>query len=260
MVWSEQVFRYCERGYDPSLWAEPLNVLSSLAFVAAAAIGAVRLRDARASLRRGENAVIAALIVLVACIGAGSVSFHMLATRWSQAADVMPIGLFMALYLAVALRVMFGWAWKLVVLGLSVLLALIVLAASACPPDATAPAGYCLNGTITYAPAWLALTALGAILGRQRHKAAPLLLTASAVFFAGMGLRAADLALCDLTRVAGEPRGLHALWHLLNAVVIYLLLEAALRAAPRLPDRAPHPIRGAHADVVEPVDTQDLKS
>ena len=34
----EKIFIYCERGQDPSFWAEPLNAVSNAAFIIAALV------------------------------------------------------------------------------------------------------------------------------------------------------------------------------------------------------------------------------
>lgn len=41
MSWVEQVFNYCERGADPSFWAEPVNAVSNGAFLVAAVLAIV---------------------------------------------------------------------------------------------------------------------------------------------------------------------------------------------------------------------------
>jgi len=99
--WWDQVFRYCERGSDPSFWAEPLNAVSNAAFILAAiAAGISYTRRPRNEPAPG----VIALILLVFIIGIGSFLFHTFATRWAAMADVIPIGIFMLSYLGYALR------------------------------------------------------------------------------------------------------------------------------------------------------------
>jgi hypothetical protein len=232
MFWSEQVFRYCERGADPGFWAEPLNALSNLAFV----IGAAWAARCLARERRGEPArEEAALVVLVAVIGVGSFLFHTFATRWAALADVAPIGIFMLAYLAYALRAFLRLGWMATAAGLAVFVAALHLAGSVlCSRGgligvAQAARGPCLNGTLGYLPAWLAMAGIGGILAWRLHPAGRLLLAASGVFLASMLLRTVDLEVCTLTQLAGRPLGTHVWWHLLNATTLTMLLAAAIR-------------------------------
>ncbi len=230
MSWSDQVFRYCERGSDPSFWAEPLNALSNGAFLVAAMAAAIAL----ARQRRPEPALgIWALIGLVFVIGVGSLLFHTFATRWSAQADVIPIGIFMLAYLGYALRLYLKLGWVWVALGLAVFIGALQLAGDIqCRPglfsSSSAP-GPCLNGTAGYVPAFLAMAGIGAVLQIRKHPAARYLLLASVTFLISMVFRTVDVELCSLTRVAGSAIGTHFLWHLLNATTLYLLLMAAVR-------------------------------
>ena len=81
MAWSEQLFRYCERGADAAFWAEPLNALSNIAFLVAALAAGRELAGRPTGGRRHFEAL---LVVLVAVIGIGSFLFHTLATRWAM--------------------------------------------------------------------------------------------------------------------------------------------------------------------------------
>jgi hypothetical protein len=231
MTWSEQVFRYCERGQDTGFWAEPLNAITNAAFLLAALAAATDLqkRDPR-----DRDLAAAALILLVCVIGAGSFLFHTLATRWAGLADTLPIVTFMLAYLGYALRVYLGLGWSWTALGLGgFFVALQYADTIPCRPGlvsvAEAAPGPCLNGTVGYIPAFLAMLGIGATLALRRHPAAGYLLGASGVFFLSMGFRTVDLEICALTRVGGRALGTHFLWHLLNAATLYLLLRAAVR-------------------------------
>ena len=234
MSWSEQVFRYCERGQDPSLWAEPFNALSNLGFLAVASVLAVAMRRLPSKTPAADRAVLAALIALVAAIGVGSFLFHTFATRWSRLADVVPIGVFMAVYLAFALRVFLEASWQATGLVIAAFAVATGLASSlACPRALVGVIDIarepCLKGTMGYAPALLALVVTGTLLHR-RHAAASRLLLAAALFVCAMLLRWLDRDLCAMTALLGRVRGTHALWHLLNAATLYVLLAAAMDA------------------------------
>ena len=241
MGWHEQLFRYCERGLDPSFWAEPFNAVSNLAFLAVAAVMFGRLRRLPSTVPAGHRAALHLLVALVAVVAAGSFLFHTFATRWALIADVAPIGIFMTVYLAFALRAMLGLGWTSTgSIMAAFLAATVVLSNIACPSKAAygvlpvmgqlAVRGEpCLKGTIGYVPALLALVVTGCLI-RRRHPASRDLLAAAAIFFCAMLLRWLDRDLCRVTWVFGAVRGTHALWHLLNAATIALLMSAAIKA------------------------------
>lgn len=230
MAWSDQLFRYCERGADPTFWAEPVNAVTNLAFVAAALLGARYLW--RAPNRSGLVSE-AMLVALVFVIGAGSFLFHTFATRWASLADVIPIGLFMLGYFAYALRRFIGLSRPAVVLGVVGFIAALWWAGDISCSPAFLPVSNalelpCLNGTAGYLPALIALLGIGGVLVMRRHAAGTALSVAGAVFFASMAFRTLDFEICRSTVTFGHAIGTHFLWHVLNAIVLFLLLRAAL--------------------------------
>lgn len=229
MAATDRIFAYCERGSDASFWAEPLNAVSNAAFILAALAAAHGLRQRGA----GQPAAVATLIFTVFAIGIGSFLFHTYATRWAALADVLPILVFMLAYLGYALRTYLGlaWVWIAVMLG-GFVWGLHLAGAIECRAlfgIAAFSHGPCLNGTLRYAPAFVALLATAALLAFLRHPAAVYLGGAGLVFLVSMTFRSVDFALCDQTRFFGPPLGTHALWHLCNAATLYILLLAAIR-------------------------------
>lgn len=231
MSWSDQIFRYCERGVEPSFWAEPLNAATNAAFLLAGFAALVEIAR-KPSGERTIAGILLALLVLV--IGTGSFLFHTYATRWAAIADTGPIGLFMLAYLAYALRVLLRLPWLATAAGVVLFVAALKIAGDIeCRPGllavTAAARGPCLNGTAGYLPAFLAMAGIGLVLAVQRHPAWRYLLPAALVFLVSMAFRTIDLEVCALTRVLGKARGTHFLWHLLNATTLYLLLLAAIR-------------------------------
>lgn len=226
MSWSEQVFRYCERGADPALWAEPANALTNAAFLAAAAWAWSGARRQRGAMQPGVRSAADALTLIVAVIGIGSFLFHTTATRWGMVADVAPIGLFMLAYLAFALRVLLRCSGVATVLWLAAFVA--ALAAAGAPRCGGGP---CLEGSPGYLPALAALIAIGAVLSARSHGAAPAVLGAGGLFAVSLTLRTLDRALCPWTALGGRALGTHFAWHLINAALLALLLRAAYAAA-----------------------------
>src|SRR5690242_17361257 len=102
------VDHYCERT-SAAFDAEPVNALTNLAFPIGAAL--LWFRRERKSLGDGRG-MIAALIIAMAAIGFGSLLFHVVGTRWAEWGDVIPILVFILLYLWFVLTHLFGWsAW-----------------------------------------------------------------------------------------------------------------------------------------------------
>lgn len=221
MALTDQIFGYCERGLDAGFLAEPLNAVSNAMFFVAAALG-WRAWQQQPADERGWPEL--ALVGLVGLIGVGSTLFHTFATRWAAIADAAPIGLFMLAYMGYVLRRFcgFGWGWVAGVLAL--FLASFPLAAGI-----TCGARPCLNGSVAYVPALLALGLVTVALARIRHPAWRHLCVATALFAVSLAARSVDRALCPYTIISGRAAGTHALWHVLNGCLLLVLLLAAIR-------------------------------
>jgi len=87
--------------------------------------------------------------------------------------------------------------------------------------------GPCLNGSVGYLPAFAAMLGIGAILVIRKTGVARYVFGAALVFAVSLSLRSIDRIACDSTNLFGAPIGTHFLWHVLNAVTLYLLLHAA---------------------------------
>ncbi|ALK08876.1 ceramidase domain-containing protein [Blastochloris viridis] len=216
--WSTPVDIYCERT-TAALWAEPLNAATNAAFVVAA-VAALALW--RRSGRRGDWPALV-LIAVTALVGVGSLLFHTVATRWAGLADVIPIMVFIVVYLVLALRRVLGLGLIATGAGLA-----LFFAVSAAMPALVRLAPGPWASSQSYFPALIALVTVGAI-GRAMPAAAGVrasadaLLLAAGLFTVSLIARMADLPLCDAL-----PSGTHFLWHLLNATVLYVLLRAAI--------------------------------
>jgi len=231
MTWTDKIFAYCERAGDPGFWAEPFNAASNAAFLVAAFAGAILLsRRPGAAERRAEWG----LVGLIAVIGTGSFLFHTYATRWASVADTAPIGLFMIGYLAYALRRFVGLGIP-AVLGLVGIFVLALRAAGTIPCDpallpVTIAAGRpCFNGSLGYVPALGALVLVGGTLIVRRHPAGWPVVLAGAIFAVSLAMRTLDFEVCAGTQILGRARGTHAVWHVLNALVLFTLLATAIR-------------------------------
>ena len=221
-----KIFVYCERGFDPGFLAEPTNAVTNAAFVIAglAAIGLLRRLPSEQ-----RHIVHWLLCLLVIAIGVGSFLFHTFATRWAALADVLPIALFMLLYLGTACVFFLQAGLWLTALFLAGFVGLLSAAGGLC-----GEAGLCLNGSEGYLPALVALLGIGTWLAAKRHPAAPSILAAGLVFAVSITLRSLDRAMCEVLTVGEYTLGSHFLWHLLNAVTLYLLLRAAITYRPKV--------------------------
>lgn len=203
---------YCER-LGPGLLAEPVNAATNAAFLVAAWLLWRQFPRERGGAP--DSTLLIALIALIAAVGIGSTLFHMLATGWALWLDLLPILAFQIVFLWCYARRIIGWTPAAAAAFAATFLALALYSRQF--PEL-------LNGSLTYAPAMAVLTAL-AVYHRAAGKPGPWLLTAAAATFAvSLLLRTIDAAVC-----AAFPTGTHFLWHLLNAVVLYLCARAAIR-------------------------------
>lgn len=258
MTFGEHVFLYCERGTNEALWAEPINAISNAGFFLAALIFWQLILWRPRAERSADHYLLVALVFL---IGFGSLAFHLYADEGTALADIIPIGVFMLVYLGFALNRFLG-----VPPGWTVFLAVIFtgLVGAAMHvhcwdggigwPGGAPDAKPCLNGSMAYLPALGALIIVGMVAAERGHKAAPYVLWAAVVFTISIILRSVDMALCDKVVIEGRNVGTHFVWHLLNAVVIFLLLRASLEsgykevaAAEPEPVPAPMPVEAVPA-------------
>ena len=172
--------------------------------------------------RQGRDRPVEALTLLVAIIGIGSFLFHTMPQRWTLLADVVPIQLFALLYFGLALSRFLGLSALSAALGAILFLAACFgLASMLAPP---LPAG--MRGSAGYAGFLIGLfgVALAARL-RGDGATATRIAVAGLVFAASLSFRSLDSVLCGAI-----PFGLHWGWHLLNGLLLYLLLRAAILA------------------------------
>lgn len=209
---------YCER-LDPGFWAEPLNAVSNAAFLIGALIA---WRVARAEGRSGDWAV-RALVAIVTAIGIGSFLFHTFATRWASTADVIPILLFILLYLHLAtVRYLVLPVWA----GIGAA-ALFFPSSMAIGWTIQAVLGP-LNGSAGYGAVLVVIWGYGAaLIWSGRPGAGRGLLIGGAVLFVSIAMRTLDDqdgALC-----AALPTGTHFVWHLLNGAMLSWMIVVMIR-------------------------------
>lgn len=207
---TQHVDIYCER-VDASYWSEPVNALTNLSFLIAAAIMYSRVR--------GQGMPLAvALCGLLVAIGVTSYLWHTHAQPWASALDVFSIAAFVLTYIFAANR--FYW-------GLSPLWAVVATAGffpwtAALFPVFDAMPFFTISNA--YWPIALLIAAYAVAL-RHRHPATARglgigagILTVSLIF------RSIDEAVCPAISV-----GTHPIWHLLNGVMLGWMIEVLRR-------------------------------
>lgn len=214
MNWLESIDLYCERT-SPELWSEPLNALSNLAF-----IGAAALLWRRAGGRHSSGDI-RLLLALIAAVGIGSLVFHTLATRWAALLDIVFIAFFVLVYYQRFQVRLLGKSpaasWRGV--GAFVLLAVLFGSATRLLPPIA------LNGSEIYLPPFALLLVCARQARGRAAQTARWLTLAGALFLVSITCRAIDQAICP-----AWPLGSHFGWHLVNAAMLYSCLRGLLAA------------------------------
>ncbi|HTN76040.1 MAG TPA: ceramidase domain-containing protein, partial [Pirellulaceae bacterium] len=184
--------------------------LTNLAFIIASLFG-WRL----AAWRKRLSGEIKLLLALAAAIGVGSFLFHTLATEATKWLDLLPIFLYQLWFLWIYARRFLHWRPD-TASAFVVSFFCIMLAAQFLPTR-------WLNGSLSYAPAFVVLLCLGIHHYQTARQERWLLLAAVACFSIALVFRSIDTAVCEQF-----PLGTHFLWHLCNGGLIYLTLRAAI--------------------------------
>ncbi len=202
MDWTAAVDGYCER-VGPAFWAEPVNALTNLAFVFAALFMWPRVG--------GIGRLLCAVLF---AIGVGSFLFHTFAQPWAGLADVLPILVFILIYIFAANRDFWGLGrWP--ALGLTALF--IPYAAALTPVFGLIPG---IGGSASYAPVPLLIAIYAVLLRRRAPETAKGLALGAALLVVSLTARTVDEPLCGVL-----PVGTHFLWHVLNAVMLGWMIE-----------------------------------
>jgi hypothetical protein len=204
----ETVDLYCERT-SPDFWAEPVNALTNALFLVGAWFG-----WRRANIQGAGSLGVWLLLALMCAIGVGSFLFHTFATNWSRLLDVLPILLFQLVYVWLYCReiakIHFTYA-----LGIALGYFVATIIGRQFPQV--------LNGSLIYAPAMIVLLVLGIYHVATRRIERYIVLGATGVFVVSLTSRTVDNAVCHYF-----PLGSHFMWHVCNALVLYLLLRGLL--------------------------------
>ncbi len=210
MEWTDQFDGYCER-VDFTYWSEPINALTNAAFLIAALIMWRRTRGADLPLAT-------VLVVILAAIGVGSYLFHTHATVWAVTADVVPIVLFILVYVYVANLHYWElkWPWALLLTA-----GFIPYAAGMVQLFGALPF---FQVSAAYWPVPLLILAYAYLLRQRMPQTAFGLALGAGILIVSLTFRSIDEAVCD-----SFPAGTHFLWHILNGVMLGWMIEVYRR-------------------------------
>ncbi len=205
------VSQYCER-FDGSFWAEPANAISNVAFfmTAAGILWVLRYKGRR-------DLPVIGLSALIACVGVASFLFHTQPTPVTGALDVLSIALFILAVFFVAIMRLFalGMAGTGLVtagfLGFCLMISRIL--------------GPTMGISAIYAGPLLSLFAIAAAIAPRNRKLAFHFAMTGLMFTLSVSFRIMDQPACSWF-----PIGTHFMWHVLNAVVAYMLLRLVIHA------------------------------
>jgi hypothetical protein len=208
--WTRHIDAYCERT-DPTYWSEPVNAVTNAAFLIAAWIMWRRVRGQGLPLAVG-------MVGILAAIGVGSYLFHTYAQVWSAMADVLPIVLFILLYVFAATRDFLGMR-PLVAAGVTVLF--IPYAAAVGALFGLMPF---FEVSSFYWPVPVLILVYAALLSFRAPATARGLALGAAVLVASLTFRSVDETFCAVV-----PFGTHFMWHILNGVMLGWMIEVYRR-------------------------------
>lgn len=221
MELNQTLNNYCER-IGPEFWAEPWNAVTNAVFLIAALAAFVMWRK-----KTPDDGVGLLLIAIVFATGIGSFLFHTFATRWAMLADIIPITLFIHIYLLCALRRFLCLPW--VVVG-AMLIGYFVL--SPMVGEVWQPV---IGSSAFYLPALLAIFVVGGFFhGRNARFGRDVLLT-GVLFAMSLTFRSLDGHVCG-----DFARGTHFMWHICNGVVLFSLLRVLIAQRAEYTNRRSH--------------------
>lgn len=212
MSLTHQMDVYCER-VDFSFWAEPFNATTNVAFIIAAFFVWRFARQMNVTDQRSVQS----LTILLILIGIGSFAFHTFATRWAALADMIPIITAIATFFYVTLTRIFDVRPLYAAIG--------ILYFPIAGYISYAPLFDVLGSSKSYIPALFMLIAFAIYAVRRNLHSAHYIIMAFLVFSLSLLSRTLDDHICTLW-----PYGTHFMWHILNAITLYLCLRFYIQA------------------------------
>ena len=206
----QQIDGYCERT-DFTYWSEPVNAVTNLSFILAAIFMYYRVRD-----RDMPLAVV--LCAITFAIGVGSYLFHTHATVWAVILDVLPIGLYILVYLY-GVNTAFCGVPKWRAAGFT---ALYIPYALVLTPLLEGLPFFGISNFYWTVP--ILIFAYAAFLRKSYPDTSFNMSAGAALLCLSISLRSIDETFC-----AGFPLGTHFLWHILNGIMLGWMIETYRR-------------------------------
>jgi hypothetical protein len=136
-----------------------------------------------------DDPLLAAIVNMVSIVGLGSFAFHTLAVRWASWADVLPILIFMLLYIWVLMRRYFAWPTGLASPALLAFL-LLTIGLEAVVPEQV------LWGGAMYVPTVTVFVAVAIAPNPCSRDVRKTITVAASLFLVGFMFRTLDAPLC----------------------------------------------------------------
>lgn len=213
-------FGVCERAHETHWYAEPLNVLSNLAFIYVA-VAIYRYYHRHEDLERRWIWDVHTLTFLALMIGVNSIIFHLFPNRLTELMDTIPIVIFIMIYFTSVLFRIGGVNLYQSIICLVAFVGFSHMLVHQFPRA--------LNDSIGYLSSMIALVMIAVYLHLKARPSSSHFLLAAIIGVVSLFCRAIDRAVCDIW-----PLGTHFLWHLLNATLIYILLKQIIRNVNRV--------------------------
>lgn len=204
----------CERGREGP-WGEPLNTLSSLAFLYVA-VALYRLYRKHSELKGLRVWDIRLLLANVVCIGIASTVFHTVPNQYTELADITFIVAFINIYFFSAMIRIVKCGWYQTIICFFAYAGVTHILVAQFP--------HAMNDSIGYLSSMMALIMIAVYLNMKRRLASRAFLVASLVGVVSLFMRVVDKEVCEVI-----PVGTHCLWHVLNATLIYILMRQLIR-------------------------------
>ena len=199
---------YCER-LDSSIWAEPINAVTNVAFVLAAIIMWYRCKN----LIEGK-----VLAVLLFSIGCGSFLFHIFGQTWAAILDVTSILIFILAYIFVANHRFLVWSKLASIIGVILFFPYQFLLVSML-------SNFQLFGSsVQYIPIAILIYIYAALLRKSEQNLSRGLFVGATILCVSIFVRTIDGPMCQVVST-----GTHFVWHILNAAMLAWMIEVLRR-------------------------------
>ncbi len=204
----EYIDSYCER---VNFNEEPVNVITNIAFI----VAGILLLNTLFKIKeiKPKNFDVLSLSLMIIAIGFGSAAYHFQPNSLTLNLDVLPIAIFIHLFLISLLFRVFKLKKLTALIFFGIFITAGVGAEIYIDRDI-------LNGTIMYVPTYITLFIIVLAL---KYKSPPMFrytLNTAIIWTFSLVFRTIDASSCNYSLGIGT----HSLWHMLNAVVLYRLV------------------------------------